>query len=86
MIGTIFSGIVIYVCIWWVLFFCMLPLNIQSLINPKDGSMPGAPVNPHLKDKAILATGAACPLWVIAWWVIHSGLISYSAIANNMAM
>ena len=45
---NIFSGIVVFVLIWWMIFFCTLPFGIRNIEQPKDGSMPGAPVDPGL--------------------------------------
>ena len=43
--------IVIFVIIWWLVLFIVLPFGIQKDDNVKDGNDPGAPKNPMLKKK-----------------------------------
>ena len=56
---NIFSAIVVYVVIWWLVLFCTLPLDIKPITKTSDGSMPGAPVKHGMKRKAILTTAIA---------------------------
>ena len=86
MIGAIFSAIVVYVCIWWIVFFCTLPIGIQSIKNNKDGSMPGAPINPGIKKKMQWSFVISAVLWAIIWYVIHAHFFSYADIAKRMAL
>ena len=81
-----FSGIVVYVLIWWMIFFCTLPFGIKNIDKPQDGAMPGAPINPGLKKKAIATTIISTVLWVIAYFLITSNLISFHDISQKMAM
>jgi len=83
---NIFSGIVVFVSIWWMVFFCTLPFGIKNIENPKDGSMPGAPVVPGIKRKAIIATAISCVLWIGAYALIKSDLISFHDMALKMSM
>lgn len=83
---NIFSALVVYVCIWWVVFFCTLPFGIENIGKPKKGEMPGAPVDPGLKRKAIIATIISAVLWAVAFAVIKSDLISFHDMAQKMAM
>ncbi len=48
--------IVIYVIIWWLVLFVILPLGIQRDENTISGNDPGAPKNPMLKKKIISTT------------------------------
>lgn len=81
-----FSGIMIYVLAWWMVFFCVLPLNIQNITKPTDGSMPGAPLNPDMKRKVILTTGISVFVWLIIYGLIKADLISFREIAQQMSM
>jgi predicted secreted protein len=83
---NVFSGIVVYVLIWWMVFFCTLPFGIENEARPKDGAMPGAPINPGLKKKVIIAFAVATVLWIVAFAVISSNLISFHDIAAKMSM
>ena len=81
---NIFSAIVVYVCIWWIVLFCTLPFGIKNIGKPKKGEMPGAPVDPGLKRKAMIASIIAVVLWAVAFAVIHSNLISFHDMALKM--
>jgi predicted secreted protein len=83
---TIFSGILVYVLAWWMVFFCTLPFGISNITKPEDGSMPGAPVNPGLKKKLLLTTLIAAVVWGGIYAIIKSDLISFRDIAAKMSM
>ena len=83
---NIFSAIVVYVLIWWMVFFCTLPFGIKNIEKPKGGAMPGAPVNPGLKRKLILTTAISTVIWIIVLVLITSDLISFHDMAQKMAM
>ena len=50
------GSIIVYVMIWWVIFFSVLPIGIQSnkeIFREKiEGMDPGAPKNPKIGKKA----------------------------------
>ncbi|HUY69160.1 MAG TPA: DUF1467 family protein [Alphaproteobacteria bacterium] len=81
---TLFSYITVFILIWWIVLFCVLPLDIQNITKPKDGSMPGAPARVNMKRKLIVTTVIAVVLWCGACALIASNLISFSAIAAKM--
>ena len=81
-----FSAIVVYVLIWWMIFFCTLPFGIKNVEKTKDGTMPGAPINPGLKKKLIITTAISTVLWIGAYYIIRSNLISFHDMAQKMAM
>ena len=52
---SITGSIIVYVMIWWIIFFSVLPVGIQSnkeVFREKIGGMdPGAPKNPKIGKK-----------------------------------
>ena len=48
--------IVIFVIIWWLVLFVVLPFGIQRDNNTISGNDPGAPKNPKLKKKILLTS------------------------------
>ena len=48
--------IVIFVVIWWLVLFMVLPFGIQKDDEIVGGNDPGAPKNPMLKKKIILTS------------------------------
>ena len=75
------GAIVIYVIVWWLVFFALLPVGVVSRWEAPDdevkGAEPGAPVNPDLKRKAKKASVIALGISVVIIGVIMSGVINF---------
>ena len=61
--------IVIFVIIWWLVLFVVLPFGIQRDENSIKGNDPGAPKNPMLKKKIYLTTLISIFLSILVSWV-----------------
>jgi len=64
-------GIAIYIIIWWIMLFTILPIGVRSQQESKavvPGSDPGAPAKPWLARKLLINTVIATILWGIADW------------------
>jgi predicted secreted protein len=81
-----FTGVAIYLTIWWTVLFCVLPLGVTSHaeagIDKGDGGDPGAPVDPKLKRKFLTTTWVSALVFGVFWLVVHFGLIDLSALAG----
>jgi len=77
---SLFTGIAIYLTIWWTLLFAILPIgtvsHAEAGIDKGDGGDPGAPVNPNLKKKFITTTWISAIVFAILWVVIRYHLVS----------
>jgi len=75
---NLFLGLAIYVILWWLAFFAMLPLGAQSLHEADEQSVPGvergAPKSHRLRLKMALASGIAAVLWLGVAWAISVDL------------
>jgi predicted secreted protein len=67
----------IYVCIWWVVVFAVLPWGIEPSADPQPGADPGAPANPRLLLKALVTTAIATLLWIAFYLIARSDLITF---------
>ena len=60
--------VAIYLVVWWVVLFVLLPLGAHSHheagVDVKDGGDPGAPLVHNLKRKVITTTWAAAIVWL----------------------
>lgn len=60
-------ALAIYVTIWWIVLFAVLPLGVRSAEEAgeerPEGSDPGAPVAPQLAKKAALTTVIAAVIF-----------------------
>ena len=80
-----FSALVVWLIIWWLVLFIILPIGIRGQAEENDiveGSEPGAPHTLDIKRKFIQTTIIASILWVVACGVILSGLVSWDALGR----
>ncbi len=74
---NIVSGITLFVIIWWMVFFCTLPLGIQQEDKRSEGAMPGAPANPNLKRKVAWTFGISIIIWLMIYAAVKADLYSF---------
>ncbi len=53
---AIFTHVLIFILIWWILFFIILPLNINVPNESKPGHAKSAPTRPFLLIKFLLTS------------------------------
>ncbi len=76
----LFSMLVVYLLIWWVTLFMVLPTGVRGQAeenNVVKGTEPGAPVDSQMKRKFILTTIIATVLWAIVCATIIFGWIDW---------
>ena len=76
---SVVSGIVLFAVIWFMTFFVVLPIRIQTQGESGEvvpGTHTSAPARHDLKRKAWITTGIAALLWAICAAVILSGAIT----------
>ena len=72
------SGVVLFVIIWWVALFAVLPIGTQPQAAADDKSgWRGAPRQPRLRMKVIVTTVVACVIWLGAYALISSDYLSF---------
>ncbi len=68
------GAIVVFVITWWLSFFCVLPIGVESQYEGDgdvvDGTEEAAPKEPMLKKKAIWATIGAVILTLLAHFIV----------------
>ncbi|MPY75270.1 MAG: DUF1467 family protein [Alphaproteobacteria bacterium] len=73
---TWFGGIVIYVIVWWMVLFAVLPWGNRPPETPEPGHATSAPEKPRLALKFAVTTGIATLVFLMIWWLFESDLIS----------
>ena len=73
-----FTGIVLFVVIWWTALFAVLPIGTKPVARADDTSgWRGAPEHPRILRKVIVTTIVACVLWTGAFLLIRSDYVSF---------
>ena len=68
---SITGSIVIYVIIWWIVFFSLLPIDVNRKKFKKiDGEDPGSPENPKMLKKFLYCTGITTIIFIIIYLLI----------------
>ncbi|MEK9660953.1 MAG: DUF1467 family protein [Alphaproteobacteria bacterium] len=71
----IVSGIVVFVVLWWLVFFMVLPWGVRRLEAPEEGQEHGAPERPMLWRKAAVTTLVAVVLFAVTYAIVDSALL-----------
>lgn len=74
---NIVTGIIVYVIIWWVLIFMILPIGVNSTEKPRDGMAWGHPSNIKLAKKCLLTTVLSGILWLGVYTLTQSHLFNF---------
>ena len=64
------TGVMVYIVLWWMVLFAVLPLGVRRVQNPGKGEERGAPERPDLLRKAIITSIVAAVLWIL-FYVLH---------------
>lgn len=80
---SLFLSVAIYIILWWLAFFTMLPLGAHSPHEQGEDAPPGvdrgAPKIHGLGRKALWAAGIAALLWLGVAWAVSIDLIGMRA-------
>jgi len=73
-----FTGVVLYVLIWWTVLFAVLPFGTRAEAEPDPiTGWRGAPARPLLGRKIIATTIVAALVWAGAYLLIRSPWLSF---------
>ena len=69
------GSLIIYICIWWIVFFSVLPIGIISQnkkLNEKlEGNDLGAPKNPKIGKKFLITTFITTVLFIGIYYMVN---------------
>ncbi len=73
-----FTGVVLYVLIWWTALFAVLPIGTRPVEEADEATgWRGAPFKPQLLRKVVITTIVASVVWFGAWLLITSPYVSF---------
>ena len=74
------GSIIVYVMIWWIIFFSVLPIGIQSnkeVFKEKiEGMDPGAPKNPKIGKKFLITTYNYYYNFLVIYYLVNIDLLN----------
>ena len=74
------GSIIVYVMIWWIIFFSVLPIGIQSnkeVFKEKiGGTDPGAPKNPKIAKKFFFTTLITTIIFAVIYYLVTIDLLN----------
>lgn len=74
---SLLTAFFIYILIWWVMLFTVLPLGVVRSKSSGKGYDPGAPENPDLKRKLVLNSGISAAVLAVIWVLVETGVIRW---------
>jgi predicted secreted protein len=76
---TVFTGVILYLLIWWLALFCVLPIGTRPEAQGKleEGGWRGAPQKHLMGWKLLGTTALAGVIWVVVYLLIESELLSF---------
>jgi predicted secreted protein len=72
---TWFAAGVVFVIVWWLVLFMVLPFGAKPPDEVEPGMAPSAPARPRMGLKMAITTLIAAALTALIVWLIQSGLI-----------
>ncbi len=74
------GSIIVFVIIWWIIFFSVLPVGIQSnkekFRERIEGIDPGAPKNPKIVKKFLITTIITTLIFVVVYYLVKIDLLN----------
>ena len=68
---SITGSLVVFVCLWWIVFFAMLPIDVnREKKDNSEGVDPGAPENPKILKKIVLSTAITSIIFIIIYLLV----------------
>ena len=75
---SILTAFFIYLLIWWVMLFTVLPLGVRRHEEQGKGFDAGAPAKADLKRKLMINTILSAVILAIIWLLVHFNIIRWS--------
>ena len=75
------GAIAVYVIMWWLIFFMILPIGSRAVLDSGDvvkGQDAGAPKKPRVLFKMGVATLISAVVFGIFYWLVDAGYLSLS--------
>ena len=80
---SVTGSAVLYIIIWWIIFFSILPIDVNREKTVKiDGEDVGSPENPKMWKKFIYCTGITSIIFIIIYLLIKYEYLNLRNLIN----
>ena len=73
------GSLIVYISIWWIVFFSVLPIGIKSqnikLSDKLDGNDRGAPKNPKIAKKFLTTTLITSIIFLVIYYLVSQNYL-----------
>jgi predicted secreted protein len=81
---SVFTGIILYLMIYWLVLFAVLPWGNHPPDDIVEGHAGSAPANPRIKQKFLITGLLAAIVWGIVFALVYFEVIDFYGIARQM--
>ena len=78
------TGIAVFIVVWWICLFTVLPWGNAPEASPDQGHATSAPARPRLYLKFLITTGIAAIIWLLIYLVMDAGIFDFYGEAEKM--
>ncbi len=78
------TGVFVYIVVWWVVLFAVLPWGVRTPDNPELGMASSAPIEPRILRKFIATSIVAFLVWLVIYAIGQSGLVSFRDMVKDL--
>lgn len=82
---NIVTGIVVFIIIWWLTLFMVLPWGVSRTENPEAGHDHGAPQRPMIFRKILITTGITAVAFATLYVFIDAEILSLQDLSEKFA-
>jgi predicted secreted protein len=78
------TATVVFIIIWWITLFTVLPWGVSRMENPEAGHDQGAPARTMLGRKILITTGITIVLFGILYGLIDAKILSLQDLSGKI--
>lgn len=80
----VLTGILVFVVIWWVALFAVLPWGVETDATPAPGMAESAPKKPRIVQKMLVTTLISLAVWLAVYLAVAYSGFSFREWAKTM--
>lgn len=74
---NIATSIIVFIMVWWIVLFAVLPWGVERVKHPEKGHDAGAPKSPSIKKKLLITTLIALVITTVYIVALTHGYLAF---------